>query len=205
MKRLRKFFESIIFAGLRPAGTAAPETNLRWLGPLRAPVERFLAGGVAPSDPLYLTNRTFGQRMRVASLVAVPFVVIAAVLAVALSGLLTPKDKPIQQLTPAQIAEKMLPDLKKDMDIRTNHDLDVKDVHLEHGAISKLAGVVTNNTDHAIENAVVVFDLTNNFGSRLGAVSTTIAHVDAKGSSTFSVIIPQTDAQFAIVREMDVH
>jgi hypothetical protein len=203
MNPVRKFFESIVFAGLRPAQKGAPEKRLRWLGPLREPVERFLSGGAAPDDPLYLTNRSWGQRARLGLLIAVPFLLVGVVLFFALGDYLTPQEAPQQQLTPAQIAEKMLPNLDKDLHVQTNHDLEVEDVHVEHGAAVKLSGVVKNNTDHAIENAELVFDLTNDAGSRLGAVSTTIARVDAHSSTNFSFPVPQQDAAFALVREVN--
>lgn len=204
MKRLRNFFESIVFAGMRPGSTAGNADGMRWLGPLRGPIERFLSGGAAPTDPLYLTNRTLGQRVRLAAVVAVPFVLVLAAIYLATMGYLAPSEAPQQQLTPAQIAQKMLPNLnEKDLEIRSNHELDVMDVHVEHGSPLKLAGVLKNNTARTIHDAQLIFDVTDDAGSRLGAVSTTVPSVDAKSSVAFSFTIPQTNAAFALVREMN--
>ena len=60
MKQIREFLESIAFAGLKPGGQTAPKRQLPWLGPLR---DRLLSGGPAPTDPLYLTNRTLGRKL----------------------------------------------------------------------------------------------------------------------------------------------
>ena len=202
MGRVRKFFESIVFAGLRPGAPAAPEKRMPWLGRVRRPLERLLAGGAAPSDPLYLTNRSFGQKAALALLVAVPFLLVGVVLYFALGNYLVPQQAPPQQLTPAQIAEKMLPDLKKDLNIETNRDLDIIDVHVDHGPPVRLAGVVRNNTARPIENARLVFDLTDRAGSRLGAVSTTVAAIGAHATAGFNFSVPQQEAAFAIVREV---
>lgn len=203
MKRLRNFFESIVFAGMKPGSSAAKTDGMRWLGPLRGPIERFLSGGAAPTDPLYLTNRTLGQRARLAAVVAVPLVLVLAAIYFATTGYLTPAEAPQQQLTPAQIAQKMLPNLDKNLEIKSNHELDVTDVHVEHGSPLKLAGVLKNNTGRAIRDAQLVFDVTDEAGSRLGAVSTTVERVDAKSSAPFSFSIPQPNAAFALVREVN--
>src|SRR6266540_3760121 len=98
MKRLRAFLESIAFAGLKPSGQKAQGRQLRWLGPLRGPMERFLAGG-ATSDPLYLSNRTLSQKMRSWALIAVPCLVLAVAIAIALSTLLDPPEtKQVKEL-----------------------------------------------------------------------------------------------------------
>ena len=90
-KRLQRFLESVLFAGLKPGAQAAPKRELRWLGPLRTPVERFLSGP-APDDPLYLTNRTAGQKFKSWSLIAIPCLVLAVGIGVALSNLIDPPD-----------------------------------------------------------------------------------------------------------------
>src|SRR5450756_419146 len=77
MKRIREFLESIVFAGMKPGGKTAPNRQLKWLGPLGGPVERLFSGGPAPSDPLYLTNRTQAQKLKFWSLIAIPCVVLA--------------------------------------------------------------------------------------------------------------------------------
>jgi|SRR5271157_2638217 len=204
MNRLRKVFESIVYAGMKPGGAAQQKKRLRWLGPLAGPVTRFLDGGAAPSDPFYLTNRTLGQRLRLAIVIAVPCLLVAGGMGlVALGYFGNPEAAPPPPtLTPEQVAAKMLPDLDKNLKLDTNRDVEIPDVHIEQGAATKVSGTARNNTDHLIQDVEVVFDLTNHAGSRLGAVSTHIPRIEAKGTVTFSFPVDQRDAAFALVREV---
>src|ERR1022692_4753065 len=100
MKRIRAFLESIVFAGMKPGAQTAPKRQLAWLGPLRGPVERLLSGGPAPTDPLYLTNRSLGRKLLSWSLVGIPCLVLLAGIGITLSNLLDPPlAKPAKELT----------------------------------------------------------------------------------------------------------
>ena len=115
MKRIREFFESIVFAGMKPASQAAPKPQLKWLGPLRGLAERFLSGGPAPTDPLYLTNRTPGQKLRSWGLIAIPCLVLLGGVAITLSSYLDPPaPPPAKELTAAEITAKLLPNMDRD-------------------------------------------------------------------------------------------
>jgi hypothetical protein len=203
MSRLRKLLESIAYAGMKP-GSPAPKNRARWLGPLAGPLTRFL-DGAKPDDPFYLTNRTVGQRLRLVIVIAIPCLVVAAGIALAMSGYFdpdTPTVNPAKSLTPEQVAAKMLPNLDKNLRIEVNRDVEISDVHIEHGATTKIAGLARNNTDHPIENAELVFDLTDKAGSRMGAVTTRIPKIDGKKTAPFSFTVEQQDASFALVREI---
>jgi hypothetical protein len=165
-------------------------------------VERFLGGGIAPSDPLYLTNRTFGQKLRTAVVVAIPCVIVFGVLALGVGSYIRVREKPAQDVTTAELREKVLPTLARNIEISTNHDLEVTEARVEQGEPTVGLGTVRNNTGHAIDNAQVVFDLTADSGARLGAVSATIAHVDAKSTAAFRIAVQQDNATFALVREV---
>lgn len=201
MKRLRQFFESIVFAGIKPD---KPEKRLGWLGPLAGPLNRFLDGGAA-NDPMYLTNRTMGQKVRLAIVVMVPCLLVVGGIGLALAGYFNhppPPPRAAPALTPAQIAAKMLPNLDKDLKIDSNRDIEVADVHIEQGGATKVAGRARNTTDHIIQNAEIIFDLTDKDGSRLGAVSAKIPRIEAHGSAQFSLPVEQREAYFALVREI---
>lgn len=206
MGRVRKLFESIVYAGMRPSGAAVPQKRLRWLGPLAGPVSRYLDGGANPSDPFYLSNRTLGQRIRLASVIAVPCLAIGVAIWMAALGrfdrqvaLATPQP---QAPTPAQQEAKLLPNLDKGLTVSTDRDIEISDVHIEKGAITKVAGVAHNTTGHAIENAELVFDLADSAGSRLGAVSTRVPRMNSRQATTFSFTVSQHNAAFALVREI---
>ena len=69
--RIGEFIESIVYAGMKPAGRSsedAPAAKPGWLSRL--------LNGPAQSDPLYLTNRTAGQKARRALLLVSPIVLV---------------------------------------------------------------------------------------------------------------------------------
>ena len=80
MGKLRALLESLAYAGLKPQrpGVAATRPAGAW----RQRFERFLTRP-ANADPLYLSNRTGWQRVRVGVLVGVPAVVVLTVLVLA--------------------------------------------------------------------------------------------------------------------------
>src|ERR1039458_3606575 len=73
----RKFVESIVYAGMKPAGRSSSAEPAAKPGLLA----RYLAEP-DPSDPLYLTNQTFGYKVRRILKIAAPvFLVVASVIA----------------------------------------------------------------------------------------------------------------------------
>jgi hypothetical protein len=202
MKRVRAFFESIVFAGLRPGGQKAPGAQFGWLGPLRGPFERLLSGR-APSDPLYLTNRTAGQKMRSGLLIGIPCLILVACIALALSNLLDPPAvKPAKELTASEVAAKLLPNVAKDIKLSTNPDIQVLEVSVRQEGGPRVVGAVHNTTSHDIAAVDLVVDLTDSAGSQVGGVSATIDRVPANGNKNFQIAIKQRDASFALVREV---
>jgi hypothetical protein len=85
LKRVRQFIESVVFAGLKPDAHLQPAVKgRRWLGPLSGLVDRVLSRP-APSDPLYLSNRTFEQKVKLWAAIAVPCLILAGVILLLLS------------------------------------------------------------------------------------------------------------------------
>jgi hypothetical protein len=204
MNRIRKMFESIAYAGMKPSGTPQAK-RLGWLGPLADPITRFLDRGARPDDPFYLSNRTLGQKMRAVLVIAAPCLLVAGAIGLAAIGYFdsaAPKPPPAPTLTPEQLAAKMLPNLDKDLKIDVNRDVEVMDVHIEKGSITKVTGSARNTTDRAMLNTELIFDLTNDAGSRLGAVSTKVARIEPKSVAEFSFPVEQHEAAFALVREI---
>ena len=169
MNRLRALFEKIVYAGMKPGMPHVERPGLRWLGPLREPVERMLNGS-ASKDPFYLSNRTTGQKARLAALVVIPFAVLVVGVYLASSGAFDKDAKlppPVKPLTAEEVAAKILPDLKKDLKVETNQDIQVLDVAVHQSGGSKVSGSVRNTTGHVISDAEVVFELTDARGSRV--------------------------------------
>ena len=138
-KRIKQFFENLAYAGLKPQGGRTAQTAPQRQSFIRAWAESRLTKG-GPSDPLYLSNRTLAQKLKAWALVGVPVVVVLGGLGLVLFGYFD-KDAPIAPppagLSNAEMAEKMLPDLNKDLHIETQHDLEVEDVHVVVGAPSR--------------------------------------------------------------------
>ncbi|MGA3235088.1 MAG: FxLYD domain-containing protein [Bryobacteraceae bacterium] len=210
IKRIKQFFESVAYAGLKPSGgkplVTAEAGRSGWLAPIQDRIERFLNKG-GSTDPLYLSNRTFLQKARMWLIIGVPSVVLLGGLGLVLTGYFN-QDAPVAPppvgLSNAEIAQKMLPDLNKDLHIASQHDLDVQDVHIIRAGSVKLAGLALNNTDHAIKKVELVFELTDKYGSRQGAVSTELTNLAARSSVPFQFAIEEQAAAFALVREIHV-
>jgi hypothetical protein len=202
MGKLRQRFESLVYAGMKPQrpGGAPAKPKSAW----RQRLER-LINGPANTDPLYLSNRTIWQRIRAAAVVVVPVVLVAVVLALAWSGVFKTKDAPkLRELTAAEKAARILPNFNTKIQLPANHDLDVQDVHVEHGSPTRVAGLVKNNTDRVIESAEMVFDLTDERWSRLGAVSTQVEKLRPHSTTPFRFTVAQDTAEHVLVREFQV-
>jgi hypothetical protein len=204
-KRLKAVFDSIVYAGMKPGGGRPQAAQPRRFGALRDRVDRWVSGGANPSDPFYLSNRTTAQKLRFAALVAAPILVLAGCLAAVLLNVFNLGHPQEAEEKPAsQVAAELLPNLSKDLKIETNRDLEVGDVHVMNNGSSKLIGTARNNTDHVIRKAELTFELTDKTGSRAGAVNTIVENVAAKSAVTFQFSIPQSEAVFALVREVRI-
>jgi hypothetical protein len=202
MGKLRALLESLAYAGLKPQrpGVAATRPAGAW----RQRFERFLTRP-ANADPLYLSNRTGWQRVRVGVLVGVPAVVVLTVLVLAWSGVFKDKGPPkVKELTAAERAARVLPNFNDKIQLPTNHDLDVQDAHVEHGSPTRVAGMVKNNTDHKIASARMTFDLTDEHWSRLGAVSTVVENLAPRSATPFRFTVVQDTAEHVLVRDFQV-
>lgn len=194
--------ESMLFAGLRPqnprssasAPTAKPTPGRNW-------IQTFISGGAAPNDPLYLSNRTSGQKIRTWALVAVPILVIAVGIGLALTRYLgPPATKPAEDLSPAEIAARTLPHIN-DVTVDSNRNLDVVDVHIEHAGSVRMVGKVRNRTNRAISHAEIRCDLTDTAGTKLGSVSLRLENIPAAGTKDFTMSV-NPDAEVVLVRDI---
>jgi len=202
LKRLRGFIDSVVFAGLKPDAPRGQAKRLRWLGPLRGLLERVLLRP-APSDPLYLSNRTFDQKVKHGLAIAVPCLIVVGVTALGLSHFFQAKGPgPSAEPTAAEVAVKLLPNMGQIGNIEVNKDVQVLEAHVELEGGAKLTGTARNNTDHQIQTAKIVFNLTDQGGSQVGAVSAQVENLAPNATVEFQIPIEQTNAAFALVREV---
>lgn len=206
MKRLRAFLESIVFADLKP-GFRPEQTpgKKKWYTPLSQAWERMLSGGAAQRDPLYLTNRTLGQKVRVWAMIAAPCLVVIGFVALSLSNNFfnPPEAVAPKEMSPEEVSRKLLPNISRDITIETNRDADIVEVRVDHNEPLKLIGSIRNNTATHLRGVDVVFNLTDKTGSQVGAVNGHIDDLGPKAVRTFQFPILQTNAVFALVREVN--
>ena len=202
LKRFRRFIDSIVFAGLKPDAPREQSKSLRWLGPLRGLGDRILSRP-APSDPLYLSNRTIDQKVKLRLAIAVPCLILAGITVLGLSHFFRAKlPGPAPEPSATVLAAKLLPNVDKTIKIEVNQDVQVLDAHVEREGGMKVAGTVKNFTDRQIHTASIILNLTDTTGSFLGAVSAQVDNLAPNATVKFEIPIEQKDAAFALVREV---
>jgi hypothetical protein len=165
----------------------------------RAAVDRWLAGR-APTDPLYLSNRTFAQRARIWLLIALPCLLVAGILVV-VHRWVRAQAPPPPEPTKQEMAARLLPNLT-DIRLPENPDIEVAEARIQRGARITLAGTVRNKSGRPIRLAELVFDLTDSYGSNLGGVSAKVENLAVGATAKFEVPLTQQTAALALVREV---
>jgi hypothetical protein len=201
-KRFRGFVDSVVFAGLKPDAPREQSKRTRWLGPLRGLVDRVLSRP-APSDPLYLSNRTFDQKVKLWLAIAVPCLILAGVTVLGLSHFFRAKlPGPAPEPSAAVLAAKLFPNVDKTIKIQVDRDVQVLDAHVESEDGMKVAGTVKNNTNRLIHTTTIILNVTDIMGSHLGAVSAQVDNLAPNATVKFQIPIEQKDAATALVREV---
>jgi len=202
VRRFRRFIDSVVFAGLKPDAPREQAKGTRWLGPLRGLANRVLSRP-APSDPLYLSNRTFDQRVKLWLAIAVPVLILAGITALGLSHFFQARlPGPAPEPSAAVLAAKLLPNVDKSLKIEVNQDAQVVDAHVDSEDGMKVVGTVRNNTDRLIHATEIILNLTDTTGSFLGAVNAHVDNLAPNATMEFQIPIEQKDAAFALVREV---
>jgi hypothetical protein len=200
MGRLRQFFESVVYAGLKPTGAPVPPPRTGWLGRLKRAWDRLLSGSM-PTDPLYLSNRTWKQKLKVASAVCAPVLIVVGIF---VYSLLTPPpapEKPPVELTPAEVAARtqIIP---KDFKVPQNVDVQVGEVSVDRTSTpNRISGTLQNVSEKRFSNVELTFDLTDQDGSQVGGARTVVPDIGPHATKNFSFAIPQHNAKFVLVRE----
>jgi len=205
MKRIRALFESIVFSGLKPGAPPAQPNAEKWYAPLLAVWDRILSGG-EQRDPLYLTNRTLGQKIRLWLMVAVPCLLVIGFVAIMLSRNIfyDPPDAPAhKEMSAEEVSRKILPNIAKNIQIETNHDVEVVEVHVDQTHPMKVSGSIRNNTASTVTAVDIIINLTDSIGSQLGAVNGRVENLPPKAVKTFEFPIEQRNAAVALVREVN--
>jgi hypothetical protein len=207
MSGVREKIESILYAGLKPGGqrTASGDPPpASFFGAMRHRIDRWVSGGPGPSDPLYLTNRTTGQKARAWVVIGVPLLLVIALIGVSLSTLLEPpRSQQVRDLTPAEVAAKQLPDLK-DLKIEGGSDIEIVELRVE-GSGARMSGTLRNKTTRAIASADISCDLTDSGGTQLGGVIMHVEDIPASATKRFDYLLNKPNATFVLVRQIQTH
>lgn len=170
---------------------------------LRARVE-VLISGRAPDDPLYLTNRSWQQKVKLAALIAAPVVLVFLLVMMAATDVFRfhkadPYEHPIADAPAPAVPQKRLPD-----PVLSSADLEVVNIKISRDAHPPVVtGIVRNNTGEKVDSAEVSYYLADTEGSLVGTDSTDVANVQAHGSVAFRMPLKVAKAEYVIVR--DVH
>jgi len=170
-------------------------------------IERFVSGG-APQGPFYVTNRTTGQKLRVGLLIGVPLLAIAVFIGLAMNNYFDPPASAEQPTVAKQptgdVTAKVLPHIEKELAVSSGYsrDVEVLEAAVSRGADHSLAGKLRNTTDHVIQVADLVFDVTDEDGSQLGGISVRVENIPAHAVVPFKTALAQHDARTALVREV---
>lgn len=173
---------------------------LRALGPLGRLIDRWISGK-APSDPLYVSNRTLSQKIRTWIVVAIPCIVIGGMVALMASGYFDPmedKGTTIDPQAPTSSAANLeLPEIKV-----PDSEIQVNEVTVHRGPEAYVTGTVKNLTAKKFEKVEIVMNLTDHLGSQIGAIGATVSNLQPQGGAGFRVSIRQQNAYSAVVREI---
>jgi hypothetical protein len=154
-----------VFLDAQESPPARRRGILAWLF---APIDRWLS---APghSDPLHVTNRTLGQKLRVWAAVAAGVAAVGGTVYY-IQSVHHRADTvaPQAELSPAEIAKSMLPNLDKVQ--LENAAIRTVDARIVHGARTELEGTVQNGSTHKINGAEITFEIADEIGSKLGSV-----------------------------------
>jgi hypothetical protein len=203
LNRIRRFLESLAYAGLKPSGGVPSESlPTRKSGGLRDRIELFLNGG-KPSDPFYLSNRTWKQKMRVPLLIGIPMTLMFVALALIFTNVFSPKAAPPPKpLTPTEMMANLLPDLQNTVHINAYTDAEITALRVvrDEGP-PRVVGAVKNKTDHAI-TVELDLDLADAKGSRVSSATERVSAAAPNASTQFEFPAGNPDTMYAIVRKI---
>jgi len=186
-----------------PAGKSQLDRLRKRFDPLRARIEIFISGP-PPDDPLYLTNRTWQQKLKIASLVAAPVVLLMAMVTIGATDLfrlhkVDPYEHPPTEAPAPVVPQKRLPD-----PVLAPAELEVVNIRIARDShATVVTGIVRNNGNQKVDSAEVSYYLADTEGSLVGTDTTDVANVEPHGSVAFRMPLKIAKAEYVIVR--DVH
>jgi hypothetical protein len=187
-----------------PVGKSPLDPLRKLVDPLRGRIEIFLSGS-APSDPLYLTNRTWRQKLKIASLIAAAALLLIALVTIGITDPFRFRKVDAYQGAAAEAPPPAaVPQQRPSDPILASEGLEVLNIRIARDASPPVVtGTVHNNSDRKVDSAEVSYYLANTKGSIVGTDSTGVANLAAHGSVSFRMPLKIAQAEYVIVR--DVH
>jgi hypothetical protein len=176
--------------------TAAPRA---WLAGVRQRLDAFLSGA-PPSDPLYLSNRTWTQKLRPVALIGIPVLIMALVIVAAATDSLhlrraNPYDRPA--------AAEPVPTAPETAVESSPQALEVSNLHIARDVHPPVVtGEFRNNTDHPVHSAEITYFVADNNGSVLATESAQVLEVGPHRVVTFRAPLKSSQADYVLVREV---
>ena len=193
LQRTRDRLEKLVFAGLKPdAPVIRKKSKLESL--LESAED--LAGRGLQSEQKALPGPVTTRRKLT---IGVAIVVVC----VGIYGLMRVLQSPAarnESQAPAPPQTEIVP---KDLVIEKNKDLEIVAIDFDRSAEPhKITGTLRNLTGKVFARCEVSFEITTKAGAQVGAVATTVHNLQPHASTNFSIPVPQSDAAFAMVREL---
>jgi hypothetical protein len=176
--------------------------ELSWLGRLRQRFERFLSGS-APSDPLYLTNRTWAQKLKLAGLLAAPVLILGVLAMVGATNMFRPAkvdsdERPRTEAPPAAPAARPAPDPQLNP-----AELEVLSIRIARDENPPVVtGAIRNNSNRRVDSAEVSYFLSDTHGSLMGQETAQVQGVGPHNTVTFRAPLKIANADSVLVREV---
>jgi hypothetical protein len=189
--------------GGMPAGKSQFDPLRKRFDPLRERMEIFISGR-APSDPLYLTNRTWQQKLKIAALIVAPVLLLIVLVTIGATNPLRFHKVEADQRPPVEAPPPAVPQKPLSGPVSASTDLEVVNIRISRDAHpAVVTGTVRNKTNRKISSAEVSYYFADAAGSLVGTDTTEVANVEPHGSVAFRMPLKIARAAYVIVG--DVH
>ncbi len=188
---------AVLNAFRKDGDTASPPSSGGLFAAARKRIDGLVSGS-APSDPLYLSNRTFLQKFGVWLVVAIPCLAVGAIFLLLRPG--APSENAPAEISKKELAARVVRDLKP-VALPNNADVELSTVSVDRNR-SVVTGMIRNRTSHMLQSVEVTFILTDKTGSQKGVIALKLTGLPVNESRPFAVPFTDKQVAYAMVREI---
>ena len=167
--------------------------------------DNFLSGPT-PSDPLYLSNRTWQQKLRLGALIGAPVLVVLLVMVISATDLLHwRRSNPYEHAAAEQNSETPAGRTQPAPPVRdpAAQALEVSNLRIVRGVEPPVVtGEFRNNTGRSVHSAEITYLLADNNGSVLATESTQVQEVGPHRMVTFRAPLKLSQADYVVMRDV---